>query len=600
MRCKNHAVVERPDVAEAGAASQLSTPCVLAIRSRGREFPSSCSMLLTRFLKPLISFMKNMPRPLPVLVLAVAVFLLAPAPRSSASDSLVAFGLTNKSIFGASLQLDPESSSALLEIKGLSDLGYRGVSVKLGEADAGMTFAPYKQGPLNDDQFMIAHAYGRVGGTHRRVSTVSCRRDGYSAFPLRVDLLPLGSLLQTIEVYSGATLVARQRHTLGTITIDTSSTGFMNPRVNPFWRWPDGGVGVLLESGGYYLQAILPNGRQVSGNRIFFRAEYPLFDVDYLTQVDIFGGGPAMDEFVALDERIGVFGRLHRGLGDVVLTAKSGRLKVAGLASASSDGVQVEVADTPSFDARLLPVPIAAESATMSLSAIGSSPYGYGLWTYPYGSPFLGPVDLQRRNSSNTCSIDFRSVGAQGARVSAYSAGAWQGTTQETSTNTLVAGLGTNLVNVVSIGVRNGDSNSAASLVFKLAEPHSITFGGQTLAGDEFHFSPITPEQDIGTFAAVQMLGAGIEPVTIVGEGAAPAPPFQLAIEKRGADVVISWPVTGPTAYILSKARLHEYWNYVHPQYTTICRSRHELLAPGQIESEFFKLEDFLTSDIDE
>ena len=543
--------------------------------------------------------MKTKPHPILLLRLAVAVCLLAPAPIALATDSLVAFGLTNKSIFGASLHLDSHSDP--LYINGLSDLGYRGVSVKLGEADAGMTFAPYKQGPLNDDQFMIAHAYGRVGGTHRRVSTVSCRRDGYSAFPLRVDLLPLGSLLQTIEVYSGATLVARQRHTLGTITIDTSSTGFMNPRVNPFWRWPDGGVGVLLESGGYYLQAILPNGRQVSGNRIFFRAEYPLFAVDYLTQVDIFGGGPAMDEFVALDERIGMFGRLHRGLGDVVLTAKSGRLKLAGLSSKSSDGVQVEVANTPSFDARLLPVPIAAENATMSLSALGSSFYGYGFWTYPYyGSPFLGPVDLQRQNASNTFSIDFRTIVGQGARVSVYSTGAWQGTTQETSTNTLVAGLGTNLVNVLSFGARSGDSNTTASLVFKLAESHSITFGGQTLTGDEFHFSPLTPEQDIGTFAAVQMLGAGIEPETIVGEGAAPAPPFQLAIEKRGADVVISWPVTGPTAYILSKARLHEYWNYVHPQYTTICRSRHELLAPGQIESEFFRLEDFLTSDIDE
>lgn len=542
--------------------------------------------------------MKNTPRPLPVLILAVTAFLFALAPIARATDSLVAFGLTNKSIFGASLYLDSHSDP--LQINGLSDLGYRGVSVKLGEADAGMTFAPYKYGPLYDDQFMVAHACGRVGGTQRRVSTVSCRQVGYSAFPLSVDLLPLGSLLQTIEVCSGATLVARQRHTLGTITIDTSSTGFMTPRVNPFWRWPDGGVGVLLESGGYYLQATLPNGRQVSGNRIFFRAEYPLFPVDYLTRVDIFGGGPAMDEFVALDERIGMFGRLHRGLGDVVLTAKGGRLKLAGLSSASSDGVQVEVADTPSFDARLLPVPIAAESATMSLSALGTSPHGYGFWTYPGGAPFLGPVDLQRQNGSNIFSIDFRSVVSQGARASAYSAGAWQGAAQETSTNTLVASLGTNLVNVVSVGARSGDSNSAASLVFKLAESHSITFGGQTLTGDEFHFSPLTPVDDIGTFAAIQMLGAGIGPLTIVGEGTTPAPPFQLAIEKRGADVVISWPVTSPTAYLKSKSRLHEYWNYDYLRSNTVCRSRHEVMADGLAESEFFKLDDFLTSDIEE
>ena len=98
--------------------------------------------------------MKTKPHSILLLRLAVAVCLLAPAPIARATDSLVAFGLTNKSIFGASLHLDSHSDP--LYIDGLSDLGYRGVSVKLGEADAGMTFAPYKQGPLNDDQFMIA------------------------------------------------------------------------------------------------------------------------------------------------------------------------------------------------------------------------------------------------------------------------------------------------------------------------------------------------------------------------------------------------------------------------------------------------------------
>jgi hypothetical protein len=579
MRCTNHAVVERPEVLEAGVDSPLSTSFAPA----------------AQFLKLITTTMKSMPHPIPVLILALAATLLAPIPKARASDSLVAFGLTNKAIFGAGLEVGDEFNG--MSVLGLSDLGHRGVSVKLGEADAGMTFAPYKFGPLYDDQFMVAHAYGRVGGIQRRVSTVSCRRDGYSWFPLTVDLLPLGSLLQTIEVYSGATLVARQRHTLGNITIDTSSRGFSNPRVNPFCRWPDGGVGVLLESGDYYLQAVLPDGRQVNGNRVFFRAEFPLFDVDYLTRVDIFGGGPSMDEFVALDERIGVFGRLHRGLGDVVLTAKGGRLKLAGLASATSDGVQVEVGDTPSFDARLLPVSIAAEGATMSLSALGTSPYNYGVWAYPYGSPFLGPVDLQRSTGSNTFSIDFRSVVGQGARVAVYSAGAWQGTAQETSTNTLIAGFGTNLMNMVSFGVRSGDSNSAASLVFKLAESHSIHFGGLTLTGDEFHFSPITPEEDIGTFATVQMLGASIGPVTIVREDVSPTPPFRFAIEKRGADMVLSWPTTSPTLYLQSKLQIHDDWNYFFPQRTTVNRSRHELLVPNQAGSEFFKLHDYLVSD---
>jgi len=537
--------------------------------------------------------MKIMSRPLPALIVATAAFLLAPTSMTRASDSLVAFGLTNKSIFGASLQLDSHSDP--LYINGLTDLGYRGVSVKLGEADSGLTFAPYKQGALNDDQFMIAHAYGRVGGTHRRVSTVSCRRDSYSAFPLSVDLLPLGSLLQTIEVYSGATLLARQRHTLGTITIDTSNTGFMNPRVNPFWRWPDGGVGVLLESGGYYLQVILPNGRQVSGNRIYFRAEYPLFPVDYLTRVDIFGGGPAMNEFIALDERIGMFGRMHRGLGNVAFTAKGGRLKIANLDTPGDNGVQIEAADAPSFDARLLPVPLKTNGASLELSAVGS---GYS-WNYYY-DPFLGPALLRREEGETRLHINFPTGSVERAQVRVFDAGILQGFAEESLSNSPVALLGTNLATVISLGARGGVSNLNASLVFKFAETHPVTFGGQTFAGDEIHVSPqglLNSHLDIGTFFAVQFLGGQLPPVTIIGEDSAPTYPYQITIEKRGSEVAVSWPVTSPSTYIQYKPGFDHSWIRDFPA-TRIHRSRYELVRTATDESEFFSLHDWFATGI--
>ena len=171
-------------------------------------------------------------------------------------------------------------------------------------------------------------------------------------------------------------MIRRVDRSTGVITrvAGSGSYGYSGERVNPFWRMPDGGVGVLLEAGYSYLDAYLPDGRRIYGNRIFFRAENPLFTVEHLTRVDIFAGGPSMNEFVALDERLGVFGRLHRGLGDVIFTAKNTRLKLDGLGGDSDSGVQIETGDVPSFEARVLPAPLGTNGARIELGAVGTAP----------------------------------------------------------------------------------------------------------------------------------------------------------------------------------------------------------------------------------
>lgn len=530
--------------------------------------------------------MKTTPRSILVTISLVALAPLLSAPVAHATDSLVVFGLTNQSILGAALRTDEEFDR--LQVYGLSDLGFQGVSVKLGEADSGMTFTPYKDGSLYDHQFMVGHAYGKVGGIQRRVSSVYSKRDGYGTYPVWVDLLPLGSLLQTVEVYIGTTLIARQRHTVGRVVVYAGNSGYMNPRVNPFWRAPDGSVGVLLESSYSYFNLYMPNGEEVYGNRVFFKAENPLFEVDYLTQVNIFGGGPDMQEFVGLDERIGMFGRMHRALGDVVFTAKDRRLKLSGLKSSISDGVHIELSDVPAFDAQLLPVALADENAALALSASGS-----GItWYSSYGSSFVGPVMLQREDGSNTMTIDFQSMRALGARVSAFAGGLPAGTATESGTNIHHAGLGTNVVTIQSLGARGGNANSTASLVFKFTASQSIQFGGQTLTGDEFHFAPVTPEQDVGTFFAMQLLGNLEAPVTIVSEDSAPTQPLNLAIENKGTNVVVSWPVTTPGFGLKRKRHLAEGWLLDYPE-VGIKRSRFEAKFPKTQQSGFFSLEDW-------
>src|SRR5436189_3480121 len=121
-------------------------------------------------------------------IAATTLTALIPLTRCSAAEEITAFGLTNRSINSAAIFLDPEYHD--LRVTNLSSLGYKGISVRLGQAESGLFFSPYTRASLQDDNFMIGHAYGRVDGITRRISSVFCRRDGYANYPVTVDFLP--------------------------------------------------------------------------------------------------------------------------------------------------------------------------------------------------------------------------------------------------------------------------------------------------------------------------------------------------------------------------------------------------------------------------
>src|SRR5207302_2992443 len=125
------------------------------------------------------------------------------------------FGLTNQSINGASLSaLDSRPG---LHVDGLSDLGYKGLAINLGEADSGLFFSPQVNGFLNDTNFMLASAFGRISGLDRRICSVSGYRAGYGIYPVSVDFTPLGSLTQTFQVYCDGLLVREETNSIGTV-----------------------------------------------------------------------------------------------------------------------------------------------------------------------------------------------------------------------------------------------------------------------------------------------------------------------------------------------------------------------------------------------
>ena len=240
-------------------------------------------------------------------VVCLALVSLQPA-LATAADEVLIYGLTNRAINGASLSIDEDR--AALDVIGLSNLGYNGLSVRLGEAESGLFFSPFTRASIQDDDFMIGHAYGLVGGLQRRISSVFCRRNGFATYPVTIDLTPLGSVRKTVQVFVGDTLIGEESYTSGEITVYSPDGSNVGPRVNPFWRMPDGSIGVLMEF--TTVPPIrLPSGRNTYASRVFVRADHPLFQVNHVSRVDIYGGG-GLPEFSAVDERLGMFGRASR------------------------------------------------------------------------------------------------------------------------------------------------------------------------------------------------------------------------------------------------------------------------------------------------
>ena len=87
--------------------------------------------------------------------------------------------------------------------------------------------------------------------------------------------------------------------------------------------------------------------------------------------------------------------------------------------------------------------------------------------------------------------------------------------------------------------------------------------------------------------------------MTIIGEDAAPAPPHQIAIEKRGPDVVLSWPDLSQATMLNRIPSLDVPGTSEYPYYI-FNRSRREVAIQASTDYEFFSLGDGFSTGIDE
>ena len=508
-----------------------STPNVL--RS-SQSHPSGTILTFGRMTR-----MKTFSMPLAMAVATLTVVLHPAACR--AADEVVAFGLTHRPIDSAAVFLDPDYGE--LRVTNLSTFGYQGVSVELGQADFGLFFSPYTHASLENANFMIGQAFGLSAGIERRLASVFCERADWATYPVTVDFLPLGTQRKTVQAFADRTLLGEETYTNGAVTIFTSNSDRIGPRVNPLWRMPDGSVGVLLEFT-EYPPVTLPSGRSAYANRIFIRADNPTSTVDYVSRVDIYGGG-GLPEFSAIDERLGMFGLPHRALGDAVLRANEHKLTIANCANAGADGVLVELRHSPAFTAQLQPVLLASNGALFHISATATYDY-YG--THQAGS-FFGPLGIESPAGEKLLRVDAPGAEPREALVEILD-GANRAGGFITTNGGYAGSFGTNDLEIISAGVIGGAGEHPASLYLQFREPATLTSAQGVLRGDSVRISPVGATNDIGTFVSFQLLACGVGPFTITNEVAIDPPPLNLTIERAGTNVLVSWPAyTSPYFY---------------------------------------------------
>jgi hypothetical protein len=271
--------------------------------------------------------------------LSFVMALLLPLTARAASE-VVVFGLTNSALGTAYL----ESEGSDLRVSATApDLDtfvaasstppptlpstidffeYYGVSVQLGEADSGVFFYPYT-GYMYDSATMVGRIYGSVNGQpDELISTMRAIRHNYGVYSVATDFTPIGSSNVTFEVFANHKLVATSSNQPGDFTIYTESE--YAPRANPFVRVADGSIGAVVELSGAR-QINLPGLGDVYGDRILIRAEAVAAEVEFASRLDVMAGG-GLSQFVVTDERLGVFHRGHKALGNSLLQVAAGQL----------------------------------------------------------------------------------------------------------------------------------------------------------------------------------------------------------------------------------------------------------------------------------
>ena len=410
-----------------------------------------------------------------------------------------------------------------------------GANILLGEADEGIFLDPYAEiwGNAWPEWFLEGKVYGQIqGGSNALVARVRGTKPGVEVYPIEVDFSPLGATNVTFQFLSGQTLVTEESSggPTGSVTIRTANE--LRPRVNPFWRSRDGSVGALIEFVG-----AVDHGDQVFYDRIFARAEGVAQQVNYISRVEVAGGG-GFGRYSIVEELLGMFGHRHRISGNGLFAAANGQLTIKGEGE-SFFGTGIEFDRTQHFEADLLPIDLTYGDGRLHIAAQSAS--------------FSG---LQISHETNHLQIHADLAGGwnpDGSNVPPFAASV----EVKVFRNGLLAGscLAPNSSVVGHLASSNQppriigcmatvSSNTAPTIAFSVDQlaPFVCTNGNE-IWGTHFQISPVNPE--FMPADVVQMnLNLAVNETsafTITGERSQSAQP-RLSMISNGGDIVLSWP----------------------------------------------------------
>ncbi|HEV2663820.1 MAG TPA: hypothetical protein VG324_02865, partial [Blastocatellia bacterium] len=476
---------------------------------------------------------------------------VASCPPSGGPGEGFIFGLAHRPIGDAKLDFQPDWFSGLYVY---SEYYYEepppvfGISIALGEADSGLFLYPDgNYANYGEGWFFDATAYENNDDL---ISSVRVRKPYYETYPVSVDLSPLHPESLTIQVLSNRTVIAE--NTVSGSTADFTVSGYaqLEPRGNPYWRMPDGSVGVLVEftgpyvfaQGDYYRIYIGgPEDEVFRGNRIFVRANNSRRHVQHVSRLDVIAGGGAPG-FQLVNERLGMFNHPHQALGSILFNASRGRLQLNPLEPFGSEDYAAVLAEAPEASSRLEidldPVALDKAGAGLALFASG---------VIDAGSLVFGELRITRAADELTLRGDYEAL----SDPASFSAPLQR---LEVLRNGRSAGTAV-LSNRVpaSVALRDGrapeitgfratiNSNGVPTLGLAFAQVTTITGpDGTQFSGNHVRLTPVDPAQAVGSLSALTLEMIQLPSLTITAERSTLASP-SLSIQPSSGARLLSW-----------------------------------------------------------
>lgn len=522
----------------------------------------------------------------------------ANCPPSSGGGDGIIFGLPHRSINFAQLDFQPEWFMGLSVVpeEGNPDDTY-GVSIGLGEADSGVFIYPDGNwGNYGENWFWDARAYGEQ---NELVSSVHVRKPNYEYYPVEVGLASLQPESVTIQVLSNDVVLAETVADGSGASFSVTGSKYLEPRGNPYWRMPDGSVGVLIEfmspsvfqhEYGWGFSINGPFGEDFRGNRIFVRANNPRRTARHITRVDAIAGG-GVPGFQITNERLGMFGHAHQALGPVAFGAGSGRLRIEAL----------EPPGQEDFAGVLVEAPGAASQLELDFEPVPLEETGSGLVFYLSGAMdadgvMFSEMRITRELDEVALRFDFQALFG---RTSSNA----PGVQAQVLRNGRLAGsaIFPGAVAVGTVALRDGQApevtgcratiNSNGVPTMGLSFARTVTFkepDGAELRGNHIRLTPLNASSPVRSMSSIAVEMMGHESITITAERSTPAPPA-LTIQASGNELVVSWQeatglyglesasaVTGPFEALTNEVELLE--------------GRHVVRLPKAAAGRFFRL----------